>query len=133
MQSKTAYVCGFIFNPTYDRVLLIRKNKPEWQKGHLNGIGGKIEINESVEDAMIRECYEESGLKIHQWEYLTELSGDDWILHFWHARTAFFDDAISMTDEKLEYYNAKEIPTDAIENLHWLIPLALQKAKECYQ
>lgn len=31
------YVCGFMFNEDYSEVLLINKNKPEWQKGKKNG------------------------------------------------------------------------------------------------
>jgi hypothetical protein len=37
------YVCGFMFANDFTEVALIRKNKPEWQRGKLNGIGGKVE------------------------------------------------------------------------------------------
>lgn len=37
------YVCGFMCSYDLTRFLLIRKTHPEWQKGKLNGIGGKIE------------------------------------------------------------------------------------------
>jgi len=38
------YTCGFIFHHTNnDNILLIRKERPKWQSGYLNGIGGKIE------------------------------------------------------------------------------------------
>jgi hypothetical protein len=36
------YVVGFAFD-TDGRVALIRKNRPEWQAGRLNGIGGHVE------------------------------------------------------------------------------------------
>lgn len=56
--------------------LLIRKTHPEWQKGKLNGIGGKIEKKEKLTsngivdhwlletpfEAMIREFHEETGI-----------------------------------------------------------------------
>lgn len=42
-------------------VLLVLKNKPTWQNGRLNLIGGKIEPGESPEDAAKRELKEESG------------------------------------------------------------------------
>lgn len=45
-----------------DRILVIRKRKPEWQKGRLNLVGGKIEEGESVLDASVRELKEETGL-----------------------------------------------------------------------
>ena len=41
------YVVGFMFNPTEDAVLLIRKTHPAWQKGKLNGVGGRIDHSKS--------------------------------------------------------------------------------------
>lgn len=45
------------------KILLVRKDKPEWQKGRLNLVGGKIEPGESPLDAAVRELKEESGLE----------------------------------------------------------------------
>lgn len=39
----SSYVCGFMCSWDLQNFLLIRKTHPEWQKGKLNGIGGKIE------------------------------------------------------------------------------------------
>ncbi len=60
-QQITNYVVAFLFNQDMNKVWLIRKQKPEWQKGCLNGIGGKIEEGETAMAAMIRELKEESG------------------------------------------------------------------------
>ena len=51
----TNYVLGFAFSKSGQMVLLIWKNKPEWQRGKMNGIGGKIELGEHP-DATIGEC-----------------------------------------------------------------------------
>jgi len=50
-------VVGFCFTLNQQLVVLILKNKPEWQRGKLNGVGGKIKIDtdESPLDAMVRE------------------------------------------------------------------------------
>jgi len=40
---KTKYVCGFLFDMAFKHVALINKVRPDWQKGKLNGIGGKVE------------------------------------------------------------------------------------------
>jgi len=59
------YVVAFILTPDLQRVWLIRKNKPEWQKGCLNGIGGKIEEDgESPVEATVREIKEEAGITL---------------------------------------------------------------------
>jgi 8-oxo-dGTP pyrophosphatase MutT (NUDIX family) len=42
-------------------VLLVMKDRPEWQKGFLNLIGGKVEEGESLEECAIRELKEETG------------------------------------------------------------------------
>ena len=36
------YVCGLLFSVDRTRVLLIRKRRPAWQAGRLNGVGGKV-------------------------------------------------------------------------------------------
>lgn len=41
--ARQTYVCGFLFDRSFENVLLIRKNRPEKQKGRLNGVGGKVE------------------------------------------------------------------------------------------
>lgn len=57
------YVLGFMFSPNRRFVALIQKQKPEWQAGKWNGIGGKIETTDtSPIYAMCREFYEETGV-----------------------------------------------------------------------
>ena len=58
----TEYVLGFAFTKDLKQVALIRKKRPEWQAGKLNGIGGKVNINEVPLLAMVREFQEEACL-----------------------------------------------------------------------
>lgn len=56
------YVVGFLFSADGNRVVLVLKSKPAWQRGRLNGVGGKVEPSDaSMRDAMIREWREETG------------------------------------------------------------------------
>lgn len=58
------YVLAFVFDEKKENVILIRKNRPEEQRGKLNGLGGKIEEGETPLEAIKREIQEESGLTI---------------------------------------------------------------------
>src|ERR1043165_6200615 len=45
------YVVGYAFSPDKKDIALIRKEHPDWQRGILNGIGGKIESFELTKAA----------------------------------------------------------------------------------
>lgn len=66
------YVLGFAFGCDGNAVLLIMKNRPKWQAGKVNGVGGKIEEDDwCAEAAMVREFKEETGIDtdVSQWEH----------------------------------------------------------------
>ncbi len=79
------YVLGFaFFDHKYpgdnDGVLLMRKARPDWQAGKLNGVGGRIEEGEDPQDAMVREFKEETGVdtECREWNFFAVLSGVDY-------------------------------------------------------
>jgi 8-oxo-dGTP pyrophosphatase MutT (NUDIX family) len=49
---------------TEDSVVLVKKNRPEWQAGKYNFVGGKVEPKETPLKCVVREFYEETGVKI---------------------------------------------------------------------
>lgn len=57
------YVVVFLFTKDYKKVLMVKRNKQPY-KDCWNGIGGKIEENETEVQATIRECYEETKIKL---------------------------------------------------------------------
>ena len=72
---ETEYVLGFAFDQKYSRVLLINKNKPGWQAGLKNGVGGKIETYDpTVAHAMVREFEEETSIETetYQWKLFAQ-------------------------------------------------------------
>lgn len=58
------YVVIMIFNKKYDKVLLVKRNKKPY-KNCWNGIGGKINENETIIEAAIRESKEETGIALN--------------------------------------------------------------------
>ena len=126
------YTVGYIFTSNYGKVLLMTKNRPDWQVGKLNGIGGKIEAGESDLAAMVRECHEESALVIpeDQWTTICVMSGSDWEVIFLAALwPGSKSDAQSVTDEPVAWYETNNLPSNVIANLRWQIPLAISWLK----
>jgi 8-oxo-dGTP diphosphatase len=124
MPKYTEYVVGFMFQN--DKVALIRKNRPEWQKGKLNGIGGHIEVEEKPVEAMCREFQEETGLEteIYDWKDFAELVGSSYIVHFFYSK-GDLSLLKTTTDEEIVVLPVKDVTVEnAIPNLTWLIPLA---------
>jgi len=123
-----AYCCGFLFDGE-NNVLLVRKNRPAWQAGRLNGIGGKVEPGENPAEAMVREFREETGLAIPlaAWREFCVLSGDNgdfpYAVHFF-AATASHTGFRSMTDEEIVQADADGLPPHVLPGLRWLVPLA---------
>jgi 8-oxo-dGTP diphosphatase len=121
---RTQYVCGFAFYGGH--VVLIRKIKPEWQAGKLNGVGGKIEPGEEAEEAMAREFREEAGIGSSpgDWEMFAHCRFSQVDVFFLRSFDEVFARAHTVTAEIIEHWPVDEIPADVIPNLRWLIPLA---------
>ena len=120
----TKYVLGFAFDRDHNTVL-IRKARPAWQKGRLNGIGGHIEAGETPHDAMVREFREETGHEIPVWDEVAFLEGEKW--QMWVFRGyGDVSKCRTTTDEPIQVVSAFRLPAGCIENLYWLVPLCIQ-------
>lgn len=128
MEAK--YVAGLLFSEDKGRVCLILKNKPEWQAGKFNAIGGKIEGSELPKKAMEREFLEETGILIsasrwRDWMNLTDRR--NYIVSFQYAYAT--EDELrgvrQMESEKPSVFNVKSLPNNLIPNLNWIIQMAL--------
>lgn len=125
-EKKTRYVLGFMFDQKSYGVLLIQKQKPAWQKGKFNGIGGKIEPNENSLQAMRREFKEETGVDQFYWQHVCDMGGDDWECVVYTCKSDTIHDAETMEIEKVNYIPLDELKSyDVISNLDWLIPMCL--------
>src|SRR3989344_4202499 len=127
------YTVGFIFNLNLKKVLLIHKLNPSWQKNKLNGIGGKFEKGEKSLDCIVREVYEETGVKIQKrkWLYVGEIKEGDSMVDFY---TTVFkgkgNEFKSAVKEKVGWYNVIRLPKTIMPNLAWLIPFTIEKISD---
>lgn len=121
------YAVGFLFNADGDQVALIRKLRPDWQKGLLNGIGGHVEEGESFLDAMNREFREEAGLDIEWQHYMTLYTTSPERAHL-QFFVAVGDPraAKSVTDEQIEVHFIESLMTrdDVLDGLAWAVAMA---------
>lgn len=144
----TNYVLGFLFkypagHPN-NEVVLIKKNKPEWQAGLLNGVGGKVEdsdINVTIEHgvnslvnlhlplkiAIKREFKEETGVESQDWLEFGRIEGKGYNVYlFKNFNEEYFNAAQSMEEEKIEKWPLNDLPGQKyVSNLLWLIHAAL--------
>ena len=79
-----SYVVALCFSPDVSRVVLIRKERPTWQKGFYNGPGGGVLPGESEQAALAREFEEETGMKTEpsDWEVRLRLGNAAWQVAF---------------------------------------------------
>ncbi len=125
------YVLGFAIAD--DLVLLIEKQRPKWQKGKLNGVGGKVEDGESSADAMRREFLEETGVLtfLSTWRPFASLHGEGYQVEcFVNMQRRSIDNARSVTDEKLivspvSDLSGEDLPYEVIHNVEYLVRMAL--------
>jgi 8-oxo-dGTP diphosphatase len=123
----TEYVAGFLFANGGYAVVLIRKEKPAWQAGLLNAVGGKIEPNETPEQAMRREFIEEAGVDVDSWKKFCVLQGEGFRVHFFSTfDTAKYNAVQSCTNEQvIRTYIDRIKPSACLPNVIWLISMAL--------
>lgn len=133
VEGLTQAVVGFAFTDDKQHVLLIRKNRPTFQAGKLNGVGGKVEPGEDTLSSMVREFREETSLFTSpvDWTCVALLESPGWDIHFFKMFMSdellrWVSSSTPPTDEKLEL-----VPVDSIRNQHtlrnvqWLVPLCL--------
>lgn len=129
---RTSYVVGFLFDQEKRWVVLVHKEKPVWQKGKWNGVGGKVEKGETFVQAMTREFREEAGLTVLGWEAFAHHYGDDFEIQFFFAFGAAHAARTQPGEvERIGLHPVSDLPVRHLApNAHWLIPLALTQDRE---
>ncbi len=139
---EKAYVLGFAFSKDKNHVVLIEKQRPDWQKGCFNGVGGKIEPEDGNPfDAMTREFFEETGVatSVVDWSQFAEMifdideAGNKGVVYCFRLNDDLIFDCKTMEDEQIHilcingnsflgYENL--IGKPCLKNLKVLLPMA---------
>ena len=118
---RTSYIMGLIFDTT-DRILLIKKKRPTHQVGKWNGLGGKVEDNESITAAMSREVKEEANLDIPETSWTLMYSGSQpsgsLFVFITYISPELMDSAKQMTDEIISVFSISELPMNCMEDIY---------------
>jgi len=126
------YVAGFMFNQAGTVVALIEKQRPAWQKGRWNAIGGHVEPEETPSQAMVREFEEETGVYCDEWAEFAVLEGDGtWRVHFFLAFSDFKVASVgTKTDETVSIFLVNQLPDAVMTNVPRLLKMALSMENE---
>ncbi len=130
-QNKKTIIATLGFILEGEKILLGMK-KRGFGEGKWNGFGGKVEIGETFQDAMIREFQEECGIVVtaceKRGELYFELEHEDFNLVGHVFVVTKYEGEPYETDEmKPEWYTQKEIPYEGMwkDDVYWL-PLLLK-------
>ena len=101
-------------------ILLLKKNNPDWQKGLYNGIGGKVELNTTPLETIIKKSEEDLGINISNWRELdSEISSSG--IEIVYFLTTLNENEIkklqSQTDERAELFSINNLPTNILQDL----------------
>jgi len=124
-------VAGFLFSADREEVVLVEKIRPDWQRGRLNGVGGKMEPSDaSPAAALTREFEEEAGLRVHGWEKFCEIKLRGDLTHFFRSFAGGpVGDVYGREEERISAYPVSEVARlNTMPNLRWLVPMALDGA-----
>lgn len=99
-----------------DSIVLIKKTKPAWQAGNYNFVGGKVEIGESFPSCMVREFFEETGVKTvnKDWIYVGKMHRkNDFICKIYATSVPQIAEARTMTEEEIVIVNPDKFLLDS--------------------
>lgn len=117
-----------------DGQILLAMKKRGFGIGKLNGVGGKIEAGETIEQALVRECQEEINVTPLSWRPVAELDFiQDSTTEPWHMyvhayiATEWSGEPSESEEMSPEWFNINDIPYDRMwdDDRYWL-PLVLQ-------
>lgn len=100
---RRLYVIGFAFSHDLKKVYLIKKNRPNGEKGLLSSLGGLVIDNELLQVAMSRKFHEQCGCSVdtESWIGVEYTGNNDWWACVYTVRLAQGVIPCKTTDEEL--------------------------------
>lgn len=129
MARAFTYVLALLFTPDRRQVVLMHKTRPAWQAGRVNAPGGKLHPGETAAEAARREVREEAGVDVPAvaWEEFLVWDDPVYRMHAVRAFDAAAHAAHTAEDQAIFLADVGALPPALIDNLRWLVPLALDR------
>lgn len=133
MNTKTL---SLLFLRQGDQILLAMK-KRGFGEGRWNGVGGKVEDGETIEQAMVRETQEEIGVTPTNYEKVADIRFDEYfkgeptIMHVHvFVATKWNGEPTESEEMKPQWFNTTDIPYETMwsDDSYWL-PSVLEGKK----
>ena len=125
MLSKPAFVLALLYSVDRRRVVLMRRTRPAWQAGRVNALGGRLQSGESAAAAARREVREECGVDVAEWREVLVWEDAEYVMHVMRGVSEHALEARSIEDQEVFLEEVLALPDNVIDNLRWLVPLAL--------
>ena len=103
----------------------MRRTRPAWQAGRVNGLGGRIAPGESAASSARREVREECGVDVAVWREVLVWEDAEYVMHVLSAVSDVAREARTLEDQEIFLADVNALPHNVIDNLRWLVPLAL--------
>ena len=103
----------------------MRRTRPVWQAGRVNALGGRLLQGEDAAAAARREVREECGVDVAEWREVLVWEDAEYVMHVMRAESERAREARTLEDQVVFLADVHALPDNVIDNLRWLVPLAL--------
>ena len=103
----------------------MRRTRPAWQAGRVNALGGKLLHGEDAAAAARREVREECGVDVAEWSEVLVWEDAEYVMYVMRGESERAREARTLEDQEVFLADVDVLPDNVIDNLRWLVPLAL--------